>query len=138
MEVWNNPYSFALCSFVLYSSLANSGIGGRIMQVRLIVPCRYDNADGKRFELEPIKLYGPDCARIAGGFTAYPATGGWIDPHNNRPCIEPVIVFDLDLCEDNRTNKIGQLFDLARQVCRDLHQNCVYLRIDGEVHYVKA
>jgi len=91
--------------------------------------------------INPAVEYGKAIANIAGGFTAMQAYGGWIDGNDNL-IQEPVTVFDIDIdtkplgwSENRPTDKFR---DLARQICQDLAQDCVYLRVDGKVELVKA
>lgn len=115
------------------------------MQVRLIVPNRSGRSvDSCTFDSKPIETYGPAIARIAGGFTASQATGGWLDA-NGVLVVEPVTVFDCD-CRDDRAGieyrqvsnraDADAFRDLARKVKADLRQDCVYLRIDGIVEMI--
>jgi hypothetical protein len=97
------------------------------MKIRLIVP----NVPTIR---DTVAAYGPAIADIAGGFTATQATGGWKDD-SGRLIVEPVTVFD---CHFTRGIFLVKFYDLARKIARELHQDCVYLEIDGVVHYVKA
>jgi hypothetical protein len=96
------------------------------MQVRLIVPNCNRNTS-------PIVAYGARIARIAGGFTAVQATGGWTDK-DGVLVVEPVTVFDCDMTM--APGHLGAWRDLARTIKADLRQDCVYLRIDGIVEYV--
>jgi hypothetical protein len=121
------------------------------MQVRLIVPwvkyrhlCTADclkttgetgctHKIGQACCIDKSMEYAPRIASIAGGFTAFPAVGGWVDAAG-KLIVEPVTVFD---CFDY-TNGSAELFrDLARRIRQDLNQDCVYLSIDGEVEFVK-
>jgi hypothetical protein len=92
-------------------------------------------------------MYGPAIAQIAGGFTATQATGVWTDAIG-KLIMEPVTVFDCDIAITDGTH--GTRFpvaadghscrdwrDLARRIARELHQECVYLAIDGVVEFVK-
>ena len=95
------------------------------MNVRLIIP--HSNV------WQPY----PYCKRIAGitgGFTAFNATGGWIDL-NNKLITEQVTVVDTSIGGDD-VNTINQLRHIAKAVCNDLNQDCVFLSFDGETHYV--
>ena len=122
------------------------------MKIRLIVPNQYQGVQPNplgRLEdrpalcvLDVVATYGEEIARIAGGFTATQATGGWIDG-SNLLVVEPVTVFDCSADES-----IGapwafyrishEFWDLARKIARELRQDCVYLEIDGEVEFVMA
>jgi hypothetical protein len=126
--------------------------GERTMNVRLIVPnCNRNTM--------PVVAYGPAIARIAGGFTASQATGGWIDD-SYKLIVEPVTVFDCDCPADLPFGYFcpGLEFDcadytkihcakcghraarfrlLAQRICEELNQSCVYLEVDGKVEYVK-
>jgi hypothetical protein len=110
------------------------------MKIRLIVRNEYcvDSAYSLRKLSDPIVEYGPRIARIAGGFTATQATGGWID---NGDCliVEPVTVFDCFIADDasySSDKGKGALLQLAGDIAKELHQTCVYLEVDGEVTLV--
>jgi hypothetical protein len=107
------------------------------MNIRLIIPNCNRN-------VSPLVAYRKRIADIAGGFTAWQATGGWIG--GNGLCVELVTVFDCSVAvyygQSRRTclnvPKPIQLFrQLAADIARDLNQDCVYLSIDGVVEYVK-
>jgi hypothetical protein len=102
------------------------------MKIRLIVP----NCDR---ETSPIVAYGARIARIAGGFTAIQATGGWGSPDETL-IVEPVTVFDCFVADDasySSDKGKGSLLSLAANIAEELHQICVYLEIDGVVTLVK-
>jgi hypothetical protein len=125
------------------------------MQVRIVIPNTFlepgtDAQTGEPCKLKtcfrPIEKYGSRIASIAGGFTAWSAKGGWIDGSGNL-IVEPVTVVECSIADDyvqananSGQASIGPLVrirDLARQICRDLSQECVYLAIDGVVEFVK-
>jgi hypothetical protein len=88
----------------------------------------------------PVVAYGPTIAKIAGGFTANQATGGWIDDSGNL-IVEPVTVFDITLelphPKSQPLNRVLELENLAKRICKELSQSCVYLEVNGKVGYVK-
>ena len=97
------------------------------MKIRLIIPHDHPNRN-----IEPIAVYGPRIADIAGGFTAWQATGGWKDAKGHL-IVEPVTVIDAY----DYTNASAPLFRaLAQTIAKDLSQECVYLEIDGIVGLV--
>lgn len=113
------------------------------MKIRLIVPhCVQPNGD----RTNPVTVYGKAIADIAGGFTASQATGGWIDG-DGELIVEPVTVFDIVVAQEyistNATSgqsSVGpamRFHDLAKRIARELHQDCVYLEIDGHVELVR-
>jgi len=110
------------------------------MQIRLIVPnlaLQPGQEPDETMELTyPVEKYGPAIADIAGGFTASQAVGGWMNVVG-KLIQEPVTVFDIDLAEHDTTGRI-LLQTLAKRICQELSQDCVYLRIDGEVELVEA
>lgn len=119
------------------------------MNVRLIVPNHHGRCDRncKVFPCpEPIATYGKAIADIAGGFTATQGIGGWIGPgapgEPNKLVVEPVTVFDCfidDSCYlPGPLGKAEDFRNLAKQIASDLHQDCVYLSIDGKVEYVRS
>jgi hypothetical protein len=65
------------------------------MKVRLIVP----NVEYTGMTENPVARYGPAIAKIAGGFTASQATGGWVDG-TGQLIAEPVTVFDCHIDDD--------------------------------------
>jgi hypothetical protein len=97
------------------------------MKIRLIVPNCNRNTS-------PIVAYGMAIADIAGGFTASQATGGWIDG-KGKLIVEPVTVFDCFVVPDGVV--CGKFYDLAKRIATELHQDCVYLEIDGMAQFVK-
>jgi hypothetical protein len=104
------------------------------MKVRLIVPNVNRNTT-------PVVAYGSCIANIAGGFTASQAIGGWKDDKGEL-IVEPVTVFDCILPRD-WNEFMGCLASssfqcLAAVIARELHQDCVYLEIDGTVEYIKG
>lgn len=117
------------------------------MQVRLIVP---NNATSGRW-LDPVVEYGRAIADIAGGFTAFQATGGWLCRDGSFGgkgdlIQESVTVFDVSLSDEyvsiNATrgqtsiDPVVRFRDLARRVAQDLQQESVYLSINGKVEYI--
>jgi hypothetical protein len=108
------------------------------MKIRLIVPhCVQPNGDGT-CEAQAMNLYGRAIADIAGGFTATQATGGWIDD-TGLLIVEPVTVFDCHVAEPFAEASLprGSFHILAARIARELHQDCVYLEIDGHVELVR-
>ena len=102
------------------------------MKIRLIVPNEYREANGTHdTNLVP---YQGAIANIAGGFTASQAPGGWKDDSGNL-IVEPVTVFDCFVVPDGEI--CGRFENLAKRIARELHQDCVYLEIDGLVQFVK-
>ena len=104
------------------------------MKVKLIVP----NCDRNT---SPVVAYGVAIADIAGGFTATQATGGWKDAKDDL-IVEPVTVFDCYAAPDSNCLPgpfgIGHDFAiLARRIAKELHQDCVYLEIDGVVEFIR-
>ena len=105
------------------------------MKIRLIVPnCNRG--------VSPLVAYGPGIARIAGGFTASQATGGWIDD-NRQLIVEPVTVFDCNVDVDvtglprgNWIDVQAQFTVLAKRIAVELNQTCVFLEVDDIVRYV--
>lgn len=101
------------------------------MKIRLIVPnCNRGTP--------PVVAYGPSIARIAGGFTATQATGGWIG--QGSLVVEPVTAFDCHIGDESTTRIVDARLDfvlLARRICAELRQDRVYLEIDDQVTYVK-
>jgi hypothetical protein len=100
------------------------------MHAKIIVP---ENRRGQ----SAVVAYGNRIAGIAGGFTASPATGGWID-NDGVLIVEPVTVFDIYIDTPDGpcprvTRSIDALHALASLVARDRNQDCVYLEIDGKV-----
>jgi hypothetical protein len=116
------------------------------MKIRLIVPNRSNERDwaNVRFAADPVHTYGPRIAAIAGGFTATQGTGGWTDD-NGSLIVEPVTVFDIAIPQTftfadihNNISGVQSAFrNLAKTIAQDLHQECVYLEIDGQVEFVK-
>ena len=101
------------------------------MNVRLIVP-KLTN------EQNPIERYGLQIATIARGFTAFEATGGWID-NEYHFIVEPVVVFDIDVVSDLQfvmVYGIDELKTLARKIAYELQQTWVYFSVDGKVEYI--
>ena len=94
------------------------------MNVRLIIP-NIGSVD---------QSYLARIARIAGGYTAWEAQGGWIDADNDL-VTEDVVVVETSIGNDD-ANAINQLRRVAIKVCNDLEQDCVFLSFDGEAHYV--
>ncbi len=107
------------------------------MQVRLIVPDYIGSKLQESRHIDTVLEYGSDIARIAGGFTATHAIGGWIDD-GGKLIQEPVTVFDVDIWEFTQARSVieGRFRALALRVCAELEQECVYLRIDGEVETI--
>jgi hypothetical protein len=104
------------------------------VRIKLIVP----QSGGGRL-IDPIVAYGLSVARIAGGFTSHKATGGWIDG-SGVLVVEPVTVFEcgMDTAQASDYAKAEAAFvTLARQIGRNLKQDCVYLEIDGHTVFVK-
>jgi hypothetical protein len=99
------------------------------MNIRLIVP----NCNRS---VSPTVAYGLEIARIAGGFTSYAATGGWIDGQDVL-VVEPVTVFDIAFEEADVDFPRDTFHALARRIAADLHQDGVYLSIDDQVDLVK-
>jgi hypothetical protein len=97
------------------------------MKIRLIVSHCGDCG-------KPLANYGPAIADIAGGFTAFQAIGGWKDDKGEL-IVEPVTVFDCFVVPDGVV--CGKFYDLAKRIARELHQDCVYLEIDGTAQFVK-
>lgn len=95
------------------------------MKVKLIVP----NCNR---ETSPVVAYGVAIADIAGGFTATQAIGGWKDRKDDL-IVEPVTVFECYVDMD-----VDQRFAiLAKRIAKELHQDCVYLEIDGIVEFIR-
>jgi hypothetical protein len=107
------------------------------MNVRLIVPSQAADVKGT-YHVDTITWYGRAIAGIAGGFTATQATGGWIDGKGDL-VVEPVTVFDCDLQPVNGSHYvcIAAFYRLAERIAAELHQDCVYLSIDGKVEFVE-
>jgi hypothetical protein len=103
------------------------------MEIRLIVP----NCNRS---ISPLVAYGPTIARIAGGFTASQATGGWVDDADVL-IVEPVTVFDCSTAMNGVDRASGGIVDafrhLAAKIAAELKQTCVYLRIDCDVEYIR-
>ena len=101
------------------------------MNIRLIVPnCNRG--------VTPIVAYGKAIADIAGGFTASRAMGGWIDG-SGVLVVELVTVFDCSSPDDasySSEHGVGAWRSLAKRIACELHQQCVYLSIDGKVDYI--
>jgi len=104
------------------------------MKIRLIVPHNCSDETSGYHE-RTVHTYGRQIARIAGGFTATQATGGWVDG-SNLLVVEPVTVFDCYV--DVVRNQAGRFDILARKIARELRQASVYLEIDGETEFVTA
>lgn len=98
------------------------------MKIRLIVPNCNRNTS-------PVVAYGKAIANIAGGFTATQATGGWVDG-TGALVVEPVTVFDCHHA-DEAYHDYTAWRDLAKRICAELRQDCVYLEVDGVVELVK-
>jgi hypothetical protein len=125
------------------------------MNIRLIIPNTFtepgeDAQTGKPCTLKtcfrPLDKYGSRIADIAGGFTSWVGIGGWKDSQGAL-IVEPVTIVEcsIDECGDRIGNmQLGadiiraDFRLLARDIAKDLHQDCVYLSIDGVVEYVKA
>jgi len=104
------------------------------MKIKLIVPNSFTDEIGRIWE-SPIESYGREIAGIAGGFTRYPAEGGWLDG-NGKLIQELVTAFDVyanDIFSQQYTNHFR---DLAKRIARELNQECVYLEIDGKVEFI--
>jgi hypothetical protein len=102
------------------------------MNVRLIIPNCNRNTS-------PLVAYGKTIADIAGGFTATQATGGWID-RQGLLVVEPVTVFDCSLgLYDPQTiaDHSNAFRAIAKQIARELRQDCVYLSIDGIAEFIR-
>jgi len=101
------------------------------MNVRLIVPNCNSTASGI--------AYGKAIAGIAGGFTATQAIGGWIDDSGTL-VVEAVTVFDCWLNEEAGLVDFPRdsFHALARRIARELHQQTVYLEINGWAEFVKS
>jgi hypothetical protein len=89
----------------------------------------------------PVSYYGPRIAEIAGGFTAYQATGSWTDDQG-KLIVEEVTVFDVSaVCPADADRAPGGIVDafrhLAGKIADELKQLCVYLRIDDTVEYIR-
>lgn len=100
------------------------------MKIRLIVPHANSNES-------PVQAYGRTIASIAGGFTAFDATGGWIK--RGALIVEPVTVFDCVVKEivSGSLGVISRRFHaLAGTIATNRRQDCVYLEIDGVVEYI--
>jgi hypothetical protein len=100
------------------------------MNIRLIIPNVYSPAGLAGPEVETnVGRYLARIADIAGGFTSWQGMGGWTAADGSY-ITELVTIVDVD---DSSGNTIGQWRLLATDICRDLNQNSVYLRIDGHV-----
>jgi hypothetical protein len=108
------------------------------MKIRLIVPNYIGSKILESRKIDTIIEYGKDIASIAGGFTATQSVGGWIDA-NGSLIVEPVTVFDCLACIETPTGQDTEteIRKLARTIAADLHQDCVYLEIGGQVEFVK-
>jgi hypothetical protein len=99
------------------------------VKIQLIVPNCNRNTS-------PIVAYGSWIAKIAGGFTATQGTGGWIDDTGSL-VVEPVTIFDCYCAPKRDSRYAADFYDLAKSIAADLHQDCVYLEIDGRVDLVR-
>jgi hypothetical protein len=102
------------------------------MNVRLIIPNLGNDLEHKDYFFQ--------ISRIAGGFTSWQGIRGWVG-QNGRLIVEPITIVDFHIktqqqkgLQSNNENVIRRL---AKQIARDLVQNCVFLSIDGVVEYVE-
>jgi hypothetical protein len=109
------------------------------MQVKLIVPNHFSprNGDELGADHDPVQNYGPDIARMAGGFTA--TTNGWISPSDDL-IVGPVTVFDIQDSADTVAELVASHKEdwriFARRIARELNQESVYLSFDGEAEFI--
>lgn len=97
-------------------------------EARIIVPVAGLSMGGEDVHLEN-KLYG-----FFGGFTMFPARGGWLAP-NGHKYVDQVFIYDI-ACDDNEAS-VRDLRMIARWVAREYDQQCVYLRLpNGSVEFV--
>ncbi len=95
------------------------------MQIRLIVPSHNDDI---------VKPYRDRLIAACGGATQTQGQGYWQDAHGNV-VYDDVTILDAD-ATDARPVPEYVLWRIARDIAKDLHQDCTYLRIGNDVHFV--
>jgi hypothetical protein len=106
------------------------------MRLTIVIPTK--DKDG--CELGQIRNIVMDTVLLSvsaefGGFTAYSATGGWIDD-SGKLVIEQVTVIE-SYTENPNINGINRHLDeLASGIARDLNQNSVMFTIDSVAYFV--
>jgi hypothetical protein len=80
------------------------------------------------FALQYLELF----ARKFGGATEYPSTGAWIDQSGNL-VVEPISV--IESINDKVARNWLEL--IARKLCREAHQECVAIQIDGNLEFIR-
>ena len=114
------------------------------MNVRLIIPETYRSKDSFYDCNDTLATYLPkylkQVANIAGGYTAYRGTGGWIDG-KGLLVEEPVTIVNCYI-DDNcyLPGPLGKAEDfryLAQTIAQELSQECVFLSIDGKAEFIR-
>ena len=117
------------------------------MNVRLIIPETYRNKDSFYDCNDTIATYLPrylkTIANIAGGYTSYRGTGGWIDSKGEL-VEEPVTIVDVSTqshtdwgLSPTAITQVSTFRKLARTIAAELSQECVFLSIDGKAEFIR-
>ena len=94
------------------------------MQIRLIVPTHNDDI---------VKPYRGRLIAACGGTTQTQGQGYWVNS-DGHIVSDDVTILDADA----RPVPEYQLWRIARDIAKDLHQDCTYLRIGDNVHLIDS
>lgn len=86
----------------------------------------------ERFAQEAKRLF----ANLFGGFTAYPAIGGWVNDQGNM--IEENVMVIQAYCNELDASALYSLRRFAELMAADMGQECVSLAVDGNLEFVTA
>lgn len=68
------------------------------------------------------------------GFTTYDAKGYWMS--GGKRYIDENRIYEFHIDEDARTSVEYYLKIIAQRLCSSLKQECIYMTIDGEQHFI--
>lgn len=72
---------------------------------------------------------------IFGGATAQAAYGGWVS-EGGQLVTEKVTIVYANCTSEQLENNIAECVEYARQLCKDMSQECISVRVNGKLGFI--
>ena len=103
-------------------------------EIAIFVPSTI-NVDNPIDNSQYVKATLAKLSSIFGGATAQQAYGGWV-ADSGQLVTEKVTIVYANCTSEQLENNIAECVDYARQLCKDMSQECISVRVNGKLGFI--
>jgi hypothetical protein len=102
--------------------------------IKLYLPMKDNDGDDLMYQHASFIDHISDVEKITG-FTRFQAEGFWFD--DGQAYVDDIKIYEFHVANKDATDVYEMLWRHARQLCRTMKQECIYLQLNNETTLVR-